>query len=86
MTVYVDTLEPWPGGNGRLWCHMATDNNGLDELHAMADKIGLKRTWFQDHYRVPHYDLTASKRRLAVAAGAVEVGPKELFMMCRRDK
>jgi alkanesulfonate monooxygenase SsuD/methylene tetrahydromethanopterin reductase-like flavin-dependent oxidoreductase (luciferase family) len=82
VTIYVDTLTEWPNANG-LWCHMATDGD-LDELHAMADRVGLKRAWFQDHPRVPHYDLRPSKRRLAVAAGAVEVGPKELLAVCRR--
>jgi len=32
----------------------------------------LKRTWFQNK-RIPHYDLTANKRRQAVSLGATEV-------------
>jgi hypothetical protein len=27
------------------------------ELHAFAKKIGLKREWFQDKHRIPHYDI-----------------------------
>jgi hypothetical protein len=67
--VYVDEL---PAGWGR-WsggAHMLA--NDLDALHAMADKIGLKRAWFQDK-AFAHYDLTASKRRLALAEGAIEI-------------
>lgn len=54
----------------RAWCHMTADT--LEELHAMARRIGHKRSWFQDG-RWPHYDLVESKRRLAVRYGAVEV-------------
>lgn len=50
----------------------------LDELHAIAEKIGLKRGWFQGQSTFAHYDLTASKRALAVAAGAVEIEAGEL--------
>ena len=66
MTIYVDEL---PGGWGR-WsggAHMmGTD---IHELHAFAIRLGLRREWFQDK-RLPHYDLTASKRAKALAAGA----------------
>lgn len=62
---------------------MAADD--LAELHELAKKIGLKPLWFQDHPRVPHYDLVSSRRRLAVAQGAVEVTSKELFERCVLD-
>ena len=54
-------------------CHMLADS--LDELHAMADRIGMKRKWFQNK-GVPHYDLSKSKRELAVRYGAVELGDR----------
>ena len=47
------------------WCHMVSDRS-VEELHAFASEIGLRRKWFQDGPR-PHYDLRPSKRRLAVA-------------------
>ena len=45
-----------------------------EELHAMADRIGVARRWFQDTSKAsfPHYDIAKSKRALAVAAGAIE--------------
>lgn len=50
----------------------------LDELHAFALRIGLRRTWFQPHAISPHYDLTVGRRAAAVRAGAVEMSFREL--------
>lgn len=58
----------------------------LNELHTMAEHIGLRRSWFQGQSTFAHYDLTAPKRALAVAAGAVEIGlgeiPDDVLMRC----
>lgn len=75
MTVYVDDAEmPWRGGE---WCHMQADS--LDELHAFATKIGLKREWFQPGSRpeTAHYDVTMSKRAQALRLGAVAETTRE---------
>ncbi len=50
----------------------------LDELHSFADKIGLKREYFQDLPGFPHYDLTKTKRALAVKNGAVEISARDM--------
>ena len=55
--------------------HMIADTE--KELHAMADKIGLKREWFQNKVW-PHYDVGAGKRDLAVRHGAIEVTTRDL--------
>jgi hypothetical protein len=78
MTVYVDPLIAW--GQSKTWrysenCHMTADT--LEELNAMADRIGLKRSWLQVGHGQPHYDLTRSKRALAVKNGAVEITREE---------
>ena len=67
MSVYVDqSIYSY----GRMtMCHMIADT--LDELHAMADRIGVARRWFQDK-RIPHYDICKAKRAMAVAAGALQ--------------
>jgi hypothetical protein len=79
MPVYVDPLRRW-GRKGKFrWdesCHMYADN--AFELHAMADKIGLRRQWFQDDPRLPHYDLHPARRRKAVKAGAIEHTRREM--------
>ncbi len=79
MTVYVDeSIFPF---RGQKFCHMATDGD-LEELHRMADKIGMLRIWFQDKPGHPHYDLSPEKRALAVQHGAVEVTSLELVRIC----
>lgn len=57
--------------------------DSLAELHAMAHKIGLKRSWFQDKRSGPHYDLTAFRRSAAIKAGAVELGRRDFVMKLR---
>jgi len=76
VTVYVDQLPSSGWGRWNGGAHMlGTD---LEELHAMARKIGLRRAWFQGDSTFAHYDLTKSKRALAVAAGAVEIDATEI--------
>lgn len=74
MSVYVDASLY---GYGRMvMCHMIADTP--DELHAMADRIGVARRWFQAPPKASfwHYDIAKSKRALAVEAGANRVRPQ----------
>lgn len=82
--VYVGTWK-WPYGR-MIMFHMATDGD-LEELHQMADKIGIKRKWFQNDYQgteyhSPHYDICQSKKKLALEFGAVEINDRELVKLC----
>lgn len=85
MTIYVDQLPSSGWGKWNSGAHML--GNDLDELHAMAKRIGLKRSWFQSQSTFAHYDLTASKRALAIGAGAVEIElgeiPDDVLMRCK---
>lgn len=80
MPVYVDELRQWPT-KIRCFkpgsCHLTADT--LEELHAFAKKLGLRREWFQAHRIANHYDLTPSKRVLAVKLGAVEETSMEQY-------
>jgi hypothetical protein len=80
--IYVDKMQLHQSGE---WCHMITDSENLDELHAMADKLKLKREWFQDtpNASFPHYDLRRSKRALAIANGAVEATMMDMVTIMR---
>jgi len=85
MTIYVDPLM----GHGLKLhdhtvhnCHLFSDTD-VDELHAFARRIGMKRVWFHDQ-RIPHYDLTPSCRRLAVSCGAVEVDLRQAVHLWAR--
>ena len=66
---------------------LATDGP-VRELHEFAQKIGLKRSWFQDKSRHPHYDLTSDRMvNKAVSAGAQVVSRRELVKwVLRRDR
>jgi hypothetical protein len=55
----------------------------IDELHRFARSLGLRRAWFQEHKRMPHYDLTVSKREQAIALGAVFVPARDQALMRR---
>lgn len=71
MTVYVDDMR---ANFGRMvMCHMIADTD--DELHAMADRIGVARRWWQSPAKTSgsHYDIALSKRAIAVQAGAIEI-------------
>lgn len=87
MSVYVDQVQEWGARKGFKWtrsCHMYADT--VEELHAMADAIGMRREWFQDHARLPHYDLVPARRARAVALGAVEHDRHQMEEFMRRGR
>ncbi|MEY2151137.1 DUF4031 domain-containing protein [Rhodanobacter sp. 115] len=68
MAVYVDEAD-W-SWRGRRWAHLMADS--LNELHAFAFRLGLKRAWFQAKPGgAAHYDVTDTVRARALALGAV---------------
>ncbi|MDF2806801.1 MAG: hypothetical protein K0S43_1747 [Cellulosimicrobium sp.] len=71
MTVLIDP-PAWPA-HGTLFSHLVSDSS-LAELHAFAASIGVSRRAFD----LDHYDVAAERYDLAVAAGAVAVGGREL--------
>jgi Protein of unknown function (DUF4031) len=77
VAVYVDDMrmEATVGTIHGRWSHLYADSD--QELHDFAERIGLQRSWFQQHRsRIPdhplnHYDVTESKRRQAINCGAI---------------
>lgn len=88
MAVYVDSagIPATVGRNTSRWSHLTADTK--DELHAFAERLGLRRSWFQTcknrrmcpPERCPHwhYDVTAGKRAQALRMGAVELDLRQM--------
>lgn len=81
----VDELRVWPT-KIRVFqkgsCHLTCDGP-IEELHAFAERIGLRREWFQEHRLAPHYDLAPPKRDAAIRAGAVFVPMRQQIRAIR---
>ena len=84
MTVYVDDMKAKFGR--MVMCHMLADTD--EELHAMADKIGVARRWWQSPEKTSgsHYDIALSMRAKAVALGAVEITWRQAGAMNSRRR
>ena len=69
MTVYVDdAVTLW---RGRRWAHLMADT--VEELHAMAARLGLPRRAFQDKPSGAHYDVSVEMREQALQLGAIAI-------------
>lgn len=76
MTVYVDEVTEYPLSfvaaparkYGAKWSHLWADD--VDELHAFAESITLKHSWFQNRKGFPHYDVVPTMREMALSHGA----------------
>jgi hypothetical protein len=82
VTVYVDDMSNYPLGQFRRMkmSHMIATTEG--ELHAMAQKIGVRRHWYQGD----HYDVCLSMKKEALANGAVLISMRQLAAMSRLQK
>ena len=79
MSVYVD--KPIHRYGRMIMCHMMADT--LEELHTMADTIGIDRKHFQPKSS-PHYDVCKSKRELALKSGALKADKKKIVELIRK--
>jgi hypothetical protein len=71
MTVLVDEAE-WPWRD-ELWAHLVSDSSAA-ELHAFANRLGVRRLAFQDD----HYDVPTVLRETAIDLGARPVTSRVL--------
>ena len=76
MAVLVDPPLWW--WRDRRWSHLVSDHS-YDELHALAEALGLERRWFQGD----HYDLPEEHRARAIELGATPVASRELVRRLR---
>jgi hypothetical protein len=86
VACYVDALREYPDAGLRftVFCHLLADTR--DELHAMADELGIPRRFFQDHPWRWHHDLPAHLRARAVELGAREVTMHEVGALLRQRR
>lgn len=78
MTVYVDDMRaPF---RRMIMCHMIGSDEA--ELHAMAQRIGVARKWYQGD----HYDICLEMRAKAVALGAIEITLRQCSAMNMRRR
>ncbi len=81
--VMVDAITKYPNAKGIFRngsAHLTvngTTPEHLEALHAFAQRIGLRRSWFQDHRLAAHYDLTPARHVAALRAGALLVDAHE---------
>ena len=79
MSVFVDCAE---NSLGRMkMCHMIADTP--EELHSMAQRIGMRREWFQPR-SFPHYDVAKGRRVEAIRLGAIECDRRTFVGHLRR--
>src|SRR6266536_2062557 len=95
MSVYVDDMNlPATVQNGprvshtSQWSHLFADSQ--DELHAFAERLGLRRSYFQPGRPLGgepspfwHYDVTAGKRAQAIRLGATPVAWRDSARIIR---
>lgn len=87
MTVFVDDVRHKFGN--MIMCHLWTDGP-VEELLEFVDTIGVQRKWIQGHKTLSfgkhreaswvHFDISISKKALALKAGAIltdKYGPVE---------
>lgn len=84
MAVYVDDMN---ASFGRLkLSHLIADSD--EELHAMADRIGVDRMWWQAPKggSGSHYDIALSKKALALQFGAIPITWRQTGAMNARRR
>lgn len=81
VSVYVDHARIH--FRGMLMCHMFADSR--DELETMARRLGLKKNWYQKGSTLEHYDVSLSKRALAIKKGAIAVDVEWVRARIRAD-
>lgn len=58
--------------------HLVGDT--VEELHDFALLCGLKREWFQDHKRHPHYDVWGRYKSIVIKNGANKIDTRSLII------
>ena len=65
-----------------IMSHMVADS--LDELHEMAQNVGVAKRHFQNKEAKPHYDICKQNKLKAIEQGAIEVDDRKIVELCRK--
>jgi hypothetical protein len=86
VACYVDAVRHYPDAGLRHteFCHLLADTR--EELHDMAERLGIPRRFFQDHPWRWHHDLPAHLRARAVEFGAQELSMHGVGDLLRRRR
>ena len=86
MSCYVDTVRSYPDAGLRHteFCHLLADTR--EELHRMADLVGMPRRFFQEHPWRWHYDLPEPLRARAIEHGARPITMHEVGAILKQRK
>ena len=76
--VYVDDMKA--GFRNMIMCHLFADSD--EELMDFAKRLGLKPAWKHND----HFDISQSKRKLAVEIGAKEITQREMAIMVGKKR
>lgn len=83
MTIFIDDLAEWKAGH--FSAHLGSDKDEK-ELHDFAQRLGLKRSWFQEA-DYPHYDVMGRlKYDQALALGAIHIPAREWLTKIPRKR
>ena len=75
------TFRPYFCDNAR---HLVCWPYSVENLHAMAADLGIKRCWFHGGSKYPHYDIP--KRRIAeIKALCIVVSSREILAICNGE-
>jgi len=86
MAILIDSFFNDARGPVHYWlrrCGHLVSDTSLEELHAFAESLGLRREWFQEK-SIPHYDLTGKVYELALRRGATLVSSREIVLRAVR--
>jgi hypothetical protein len=86
VACYVDAVREYPDAGLRFtrFCHLLADTR--EELHEMAEALGVPHRFFQDHPWRWHHDLPEPLREKALELGARELTLHEVGALLRRRK
>jgi hypothetical protein len=74
LTIYVD--DAFISYGLMKMSHMMADTD--EELHGMADALGLNRRHFQQVRSGDHYDVSKGYRERALKLGAITIKPRQM--------